>query len=124
MVVAVAVDVAEEGEGLEGMALSQLNMTMEGMTAVRVTLGVGAVGEDVVCEAVEEEGTMVPSTMLSKMEDTLKKHLLKVAVVVAVGGEGFVEGDVAIGQMGRSRQLLDVRYERHWNIIQKMASVK
>ena len=124
MVVAVAVDVAEEGEGLEGMAMSQLNMTMEAMTAVRVTLGVGAVGEDVVSEAVEEEGTMVPSTMLSKMEDTLKKHLLKVAVVVAVGGEGFVEGDVAIGQMGRSRQLLEVRYERHWNIIQKMASVK
>ena len=123
MVVAVAVDVAEEGEGLEGMAMSQLNMTMEAMTAVRVTLGVGAVGEDVVSEAVEEEGTMVPSLMLSKMEDTMKKHLLKVAVVVAVGGEDIVEGDVAIGQMGRSRQLLEERYERRWNIIQKMASV-
>ena len=123
MVVAVAVDVAEEGEGLEGMAMSQLNMTMEAMTAVRVTLGVGAVGEDVVCEAVEEEGTMVPSLMLSKMEDTMKKHLLKVAAVVAVGGEDIVEGDVAIGQMGRSRQLLEERYERRWNIIQKMASV-
>ena len=120
----VDVDVAEEGEGSEGMALSQLNMTMEVMTRVRGTLGVGAVGEDVVSEAVEEEGTMVPSMMLSKMEDTLKKHLLKVAVVVAVGGEDIVEGDVAIGQMGRSRQLLEVRYERHWNIIQKMASVK
>lgn len=113
MVVAVDVDVAEEGEGLEEMALCQLNLMMEVTTAVAVTSGVGAVGEDVVSEAVEGEGTTGPSLMDNKMESTMKKHLLKLAMDVAVEGGDIVEGAVAIGLMGRSRQLLEVQYGCH-----------
>lgn len=58
-----------------------LNMMMEVMTAAGVILGVGGVGEDVVSVAVEGEVTMDLRLMCSKMEHTMKKHLLKVAVV-------------------------------------------
>lgn len=117
---AVVAVVAEEGEeggegaGLEGTMDLCLNMMMEVMTAAGVILGVGGVGEDVVSEAVEGEVTMDLRLMCSKMEHTMKKHLLKVAVVVAVAGEDIVEGAVAaIGLMGRSRQLLEVQYGCH-----------
>lgn len=97
--------VAEEGQGVEGMVLSLLSTRMEAGTAIVVMLGVEAEEEDEVSVAGDVAATMDLSLIGSKMEDTIMKPLLKVAVVVAVAGEDIVEGAVGLDQMGRTRQL-------------------
>lgn len=58
-----------------------LNMMMEVMTTAGLISRAGGVAGVAVSEAVEGEVTMDPRPMCSKMEDTMKKHLLNVAVV-------------------------------------------
>ena len=55
---------------------------------------------------VDAKDTMDLSFISSKMEDTIMKPLLKVAVVVDVARD-IVEGAVGLDQMSRSRQLYE-----------------
>lgn len=66
---------------LQGMVLSLLSTRMEAGTAIVVMLGVEAEEEDEVSVAGDVAATMDLSLIGSKMEDTIMKPLLKVAVV-------------------------------------------